>query len=412
MTAIRREPPSCCSIPTTCNADTRTVARGRSWRRRWTSSRSRGKARLKHDDHERVWYSDFLDHVGRERIFASLLTPAEYGAARLPLGHLPDQRVRRDLRLLRAQLLVPVPGDRPGPGPDLDERQRGRQAQGRRPAGAGRGVRLRPVRADPRRRRLPDRHDPDAVRTAAGPPTARSTTSATPTSPGWSPRSARSRAPRKQEEYVFFAADSQHDRYDLIKNVVNSQNYVANYALRDYPVTEADLLHRGIGAPSTPRSTRSTSASTTWAGAPSACAPTPCTRRSPTPSNRYLYGTVVTDFSHVRRLLTDAYVRLVAMRLVATRAMRLHAQRVGRGPPLPAVQPAHQGQDHQRGRARHHRAVGRHRRQGRGEGHHLRDGDPRDRPAAPAGRHRPHQHRAARPSSCPTSCSPPTPRCR
>jgi acyl-CoA dehydrogenase len=37
-------------------------------------------------------------------------------------------------------------------------------------------------------------------------------------------------------------------------------------------------------------------------------------------SNRYLYGTVVTDFTHVRRLLTDAYVRLVAMKLVATRA--------------------------------------------------------------------------------------------
>lgn len=39
-----------------------------------------GKARLKHDDHERIWYSDFLDFVGRERIFASLLTPASYGA--------------------------------------------------------------------------------------------------------------------------------------------------------------------------------------------------------------------------------------------------------------------------------------------------------------------------------------------
>jgi acyl-CoA dehydrogenase len=37
-------------------------------------------------------------------------------------------------------------------------------------------------------------------------------------------------------------------------------------------------------------------------------------------SNRYLYGTVVTDFTHVRRLLTDAYVRLISMKLVATRA--------------------------------------------------------------------------------------------
>ena len=27
-----------------------------------------------------MWYSDFLNHIGRERIFASLLTPAEYGA--------------------------------------------------------------------------------------------------------------------------------------------------------------------------------------------------------------------------------------------------------------------------------------------------------------------------------------------
>ena len=41
---------------------------------------SRGKARLKHDDHERVWYSDFLNFIAKERIFASLLTPREYGA--------------------------------------------------------------------------------------------------------------------------------------------------------------------------------------------------------------------------------------------------------------------------------------------------------------------------------------------
>ena len=35
-------------------------------------------------------------------------------------------------------------------------------------------------------------------------------------------------------------------------------------------------------------------------------------------ANRHLYGTVVTDFSHVRRPLTDAYARLVAMRLART----------------------------------------------------------------------------------------------
>ena len=47
---------------------------------------SRGKARLKHDDHERVWYSDFLNFIAKERIFASLLTPSEYGAEATVVG--------------------------------------------------------------------------------------------------------------------------------------------------------------------------------------------------------------------------------------------------------------------------------------------------------------------------------------
>jgi acyl-CoA dehydrogenase len=37
---------------------------------------SRGKDVLKQHDRDRVWYGDFLDFVGRERIFATLLTPA------------------------------------------------------------------------------------------------------------------------------------------------------------------------------------------------------------------------------------------------------------------------------------------------------------------------------------------------
>ncbi|MBY0441799.1 MAG: acyl-CoA/acyl-ACP dehydrogenase, partial [Mycobacteriaceae bacterium] len=42
---------------------------------------SRGKERLKADDHDRVWYSDFLAFVGEQRLFANMLTPAKYGAA-------------------------------------------------------------------------------------------------------------------------------------------------------------------------------------------------------------------------------------------------------------------------------------------------------------------------------------------
>src|SRR5215213_4647871 len=37
---------------------------------------SRGKTVLKQHDRERTWYADFLEFVKRERVFATLLTPA------------------------------------------------------------------------------------------------------------------------------------------------------------------------------------------------------------------------------------------------------------------------------------------------------------------------------------------------
>src|SRR5207245_989998 len=40
---------------------------------------SRGKRKLKEDDRERTWYADFLEFQKREKVFATLLTPPEYG---------------------------------------------------------------------------------------------------------------------------------------------------------------------------------------------------------------------------------------------------------------------------------------------------------------------------------------------
>jgi acyl-CoA dehydrogenase len=49
-------------------------------------------------------------------------------------------------------------------------------------------------------------------------------------------------------DYIFFAANYKHKNYDLVKNVVNSQSYVADFILRDYPVTGEDILSRGPGS--------------------------------------------------------------------------------------------------------------------------------------------------------------------
>ena len=47
---------------------------------------AKGKRKLKSDDRACVWYADFLGFVAKEKIFATLLTPAKYG------GGNPDVR--------------------------------------------------------------------------------------------------------------------------------------------------------------------------------------------------------------------------------------------------------------------------------------------------------------------------------
>ncbi len=39
----------------------------------------KGLARIKEDDQSRDWYQDFLTFIKEERVFATLLTPEQYG---------------------------------------------------------------------------------------------------------------------------------------------------------------------------------------------------------------------------------------------------------------------------------------------------------------------------------------------
>ncbi|OBF00211.1 acyl-CoA dehydrogenase family protein [Mycobacterium sp. 852002-10029_SCH5224772] len=284
---------------------------------------TRGKARLKSDDHERVWYSEFLDHIGRERIFASLLTPSAHGAS-------DDLACRWDTYRISAFAEIvgfyglnywyPFQVTALGLGPiwmsaNSDAK---RKAAALLEAGEVFAFGL-----------SEQTHGADVYQTDMN---------LTPSAGGgWSATGEKyyignanvarmvstfgkfAGTSKNEAEYVFFAADSQHERYHLIKNVVNSQNYVANYALRDYPVTEADILHRGPEAFHAALNTVNVCKYNLGWGAVGMC--THAMYEAVThASNRILYGTVVTDFTHVRRLLTDAYARLVAMRLVATRA--------------------------------------------------------------------------------------------
>ncbi len=121
------------------------------------------------------------------------------------------------------------------------------------------------------------------------------------------------------DEYVFFAVDTRHPKYELLKNVVASQSYVAQYALHEYPVTEADLLSRGKEAWNAALNTVNIGKyNLGWASIGM------CTHAFYEAihhaSNRRLYNMYVTDFPHVKQMFTDAYARLVAMKLFALRA--------------------------------------------------------------------------------------------
>jgi len=120
-------------------------------------------------------------------------------------------------------------------------------------------------------------------------------------------------------DYVFFVANYLNDNYDCVQNIVSSQNYVAEYALHDYPITEGEILSKGQDAWDAVLNTVNIGKyNLGWASIGI------CTHAFYEAINhaahRRLYNMSVTDFPHVRQLFTDAYVRLLAMKLFALRA--------------------------------------------------------------------------------------------
>jgi acyl-CoA dehydrogenase len=121
-------------------------------------------------------------------------------------------------------------------------------------------------------------------------------------------------------DYVFFVVDSQHEKYDCVKNTVNAQNYVAEFRLQDYPVSEDDVLSVGRKAWDDMLNTINYCKFNLGFGSIGLC--THALYESINhAANRTLYSKQVTDFPQVKRLFTDAYCRLAAMKLFSYRAV-------------------------------------------------------------------------------------------
>jgi len=121
------------------------------------------------------------------------------------------------------------------------------------------------------------------------------------------------------DDYVFFAVDSQHEKYECIKNVINNQDYVANYRLNDYPISKDDISEIGHKAWDDSLNTINVMKFNLGFASIGICTHA-YHETIDHAANRRLFDHYVTDFVHIKQLFVDSYTRLTAMRLFAHRA--------------------------------------------------------------------------------------------
>ncbi|MCJ7707639.1 MAG: acyl-CoA dehydrogenase, partial [Anaerolineales bacterium] len=276
----------------------------------------RGLKKTKEDDFNRVWYADFLEFVKQEKLFATLLTPSGYGQADCRWDTWRNCEFNEILAFYGLAYWYTWQVSILGLGPvwmSPNEALKRRAAQLLQEGNVfafGLSERLHGADIYSTEMRLTPQADgtyrADGEKYYIG-------------NANLAPMVSTFGKLSDSGDYVFFAADYRHKSYDLIRNVTASQNYVAQYALHDYPITQAEILSRGQEAWDSCLNTVNIGKFNLGWASIGICTHAfyEAIRHA---ANRRLYGMAVTDFPHVRQMFTDAYARLAAMKLFALRA--------------------------------------------------------------------------------------------
>jgi len=278
-----------------------------------------GKERLLDDYNKKVWYKEFIEFLGKEQIFAKLLTPKEYA------GGDPDCRWDTARNGEYSELLafyglgywycfqVSILGLGPiwmSPNEKAKQKAAKLLKEGAIFAFA-----------------LSEReHGADIYSTA---------TALTPKDDGtWVANgekyyigngneaemvSTLGKIKDGTDDYTYFVTNYHNKAYELKQNVISHQEYVSNFALHDYPITEDDILCRGALAWDSALNTVNIGKFNI--GPASIGVVEHCFYEAIThASNRILYGIRVTDMPHVKKNFMDAWLRLVGMKLYQRRS--------------------------------------------------------------------------------------------
>jgi acyl-CoA dehydrogenase len=122
-------------------------------------------------------------------------------------------------------------------------------------------------------------------------------------------------------EYVFFAVQSDHPKYECVKKIDTSgvrQAYVAHFKLNDYPITDAEIISRGDLAWESSLNTVNVGKFELGFASIGICTHAFYEAINHA-AKRVLYGRYVTDFPQVRKGFTEAFARLAAMKLCGMR---------------------------------------------------------------------------------------------
>jgi len=285
---------------------------------------ARGKVQLLKDDLEGVWVSDFLEFIKKERIFATFLTPSAYA------GDDDNKRWDTSRNAVLSEILgfyglaywyaeqVTILGL--GPIWQSNNKEAMQRAADQLEAGGVMAFALS------EREHGADIYNTDMILTPSDEEGILYRASGTKyyigngNVAGMVSVFSRRSDVEGADGYVWFVADSQHENYELIDNVVHGQMYVSTFRLNNYPVREDDILDTGPEAFSAALSTVNVGKFNLCSGSIGMCEH--AFYESIThANNRILYGNPVTDFPHVRASFVDAFSRLVAMKLFSDRAI-------------------------------------------------------------------------------------------